>query len=463
MAQVNGLAEGLLAGFQVGNQYYNGKQDREYRAQQAEREQANSDRQFGLAQTQIESAAKRDERNFGYQQERDQVGDKRADQEMSLRAAAQRSAAGNAAASLNLRRQELAFQIGNQQRTQRLQEEQPIVNAFYEGVKTGNVDVNLLNQISKDNPLNPARFYGKDAIETAKQVQTVVPQVISGQMDYNDPQAISILNKTLQPYINRNIGEKVDGTDKTITKKELQHIGLSEDGQSVIPTLKVTYSDGSTALKPMTEGGSSHPEDDSVTRIPIANLQQELAGFSKVAATLNAPSVINALQPYIGGTKNGGEQKEYRQAVLDVQSDAAKAKAGINKDGLMTPEEVQLAESRIDQQAADRMQQVEGLFGRGQQQAQSSGAQTRPDVNNDQALTAAFSDEYKKQFGEAPDMSNPKDLEAYNSWKQVMTKPRSLSAPVAAGPSVERQQQDSSTAQSLREMQRQAQALKTQQ
>lgn len=463
MAQVNGLADGLLAGFQVGQQYYNGKQDREYRAQQAEREQANSDRQYGLAQSQIETASKRDERNFAYQQERDKTGDKRADQELGLRAAAQRAAAGNAAASLNLRRQELAFQVNNQMRAQRLQEEQPIVNAFYEGVKSGNVDVNLLNQISKDNPLNPARFYGQDAISTAKDVQTVVPQVLSGQIDYNDPRAIGVLNKTLQPYINRNIGEKVEGSDKTITKKELQHIGLSEDGQSVIPTLKVTYSDGSTALKPMTDGGSSHPDDDAVTKIPIANLQQELAGYAKVASTLNAPSVVTALAPYIGGKQGNTEQKEYRNAILDVQSDTAKAKASLNKDGLMTPDEVQQAESRIDQQAASRLQEVDSLFGRGGQQQQQQSGQTRPDVNNDQALSAAFADEYKKQFGESPDMSNPKDLEAYNGWKQVMTKPSIPGLAAASGPSPQRQQSDASTANALREMQRQAQQMKTQQ
>lgn len=468
---VNGLADGLLAGFSAGQQYYNSKADREYRQQQAERDQVNSDRQFSLAEARYKSDDARDQRNFERQLERDKAADSQFQQTLASQREDRAASRSMQAASINLRRQELQYQINQQQRAQRLQEEQPRVNAFYESVKAGAPDYALLDSISNDNPLNPKRFVGAQALQTSRDIQQVVPQVLNGQMDYNDPKAIGVLNGVLKPYIDRNIGEKVEGSDKTITSKELAHIGLSEDGTSVIPTLRVHYSDGTSALKPMTDGGSSHPDDNSVAQIPIGQLQQELAGYAKVTNVLNNPSFIAGIQPYLGSQNKQGsaEQKEYRQAVLDVQSDTAKAKASLNKDGLMTPEEVRAQEDRIDQTAAARLSQVDELFNRGgQNQQRQQQAATRQESNDDTALMAAFSDEYEKQFGEKPDFSNQKDTQYYNQWKQVMTTPapgdgRMRSAPQAAGPSPQKQQDDSYTANYLRQMRQQAQQNKVQQ
>ena len=469
MAGEAGLAQGLLAGFQVGNQYYNGKADREYRQQQAERDQANSDRQFSLAEARYKSDDARDQRNFEYQQGRDKTRDEQFQQTRADQRADRQASLGMQAASLNLRRQELQYQRNLAERSQRLQEEQPIVNAFYESVKGGSPDYGLLDRISTDNPLNPKRFVGAQALQTSRDIQQVVPQVLSGQLDYNDPKAIGVLNGVLKPYIDRNIGEKVEGSDKTITSKELAHIGISEDGQNVIPTLRVHYSDGTSALKPMTDGGSSHPDDNSVTQIPVGQLQQELAGYAKVTNVLNNPSFISGIQPYLGGANKQGvaEQKEYRQAVLDVQSDAAKLKASLNKDGLMDPNEVKAQEDRIDQSTAARLEQVDNLFGRGGQAQQRQAGATRAESQDDTALMSAFADEYEKNFGEKPDFSNAKDTEYYNQWKQVMTRPgggmaRSTS-PQASGPSPKKQQDDSYTANYLRQMRQQAQQNKTQQ
>ncbi len=462
MAGEAGLAQGLLAGWQVGQQYNNGKADREYRQQQAERDQANSDRQYGLAQAQFKSQDDRDQRNFQYQQERDKTRDEQFQQQRADNRAERQASRSLQGAALNLRQQELSFQRNQQLRTQRLQEEQPIVSAFYESVKSGTPDYKLLDRISGDNPLNPKRFVGEEAITTARNIQTVVPQVLSGQVSLEDPQAVGVLNSVLKPYIQRNIGEKDPQTGKEITSKELAHIGISEDGQSVIPTLRVHYKDGSSAIKPMTEGGSAHPGDDSVAQIPIAGLQQELASYAKMTNVLSNPTFMAGIQPYLnGGNKQGvRDEEEYRKAVLDVQGDAAKAKASLNKDGLMAPEEVKAAEDRIDQSASARMQQVDNLFGRGRHG--QGDAATRQESQDDSALMAAFAEQYKQQFGEDPDFSNKQDAQAYNSWKQVMTVPPTT-APRAAGPSPQKLQEDSRTAQYLREMRQQAQSNKQQQ
>ncbi len=274
---VQGLADGLLAGFQVGNQYYNNKADREYREQAAERDQSNTDRQFSLAQARMKSDDTRDQRNYERQLERDKVGDSQFQQTLASQREAQSASRSLQAASLGLRQQELSFQINNQKRAQKLQEEQPIVNAFYETVKSGTPDYSLLDRISNDNPLNPKRFVGDQAISTSRQIQDVVPKVLNGQMSLEDPQAVGVLNGVLKPYIERNIGEKDPATGKVIKSKELAHVGLSENGQAVIPTLRVHYEDGTSAIKPMTDGGSSDPADNTVTQIPIDNLQKELA------------------------------------------------------------------------------------------------------------------------------------------------------------------------------------------
>lgn len=466
---VNGLADGLLAGFSAGQQYYNSKADREYRQQAAERDQANTDRQFGLAEARYKSDDARDQRNYERQVARDAQQDKQFQQSLAAQREDRQASRAMQAASIGLRQQELAYQRAQAERAQRLQEEQPLVNTFYETVKAGNPDYAILDKISKDNPLNPIRFAGKEAIETSRQIQQVVPQVLNGKMSLEDPQAVSVLNGVLKPYIQRNIGEKDPVTGKVIKSKELIHAGLSENGQAVIPTLRVHYEDGTSAVKPMTDGGSADPADNTVTQIPISNLQQELASYAKITNVLSNPALQAGLAPYVGGKQNNADQKEYRNAVLDVQSDAAKAKAGLNKDGLMTPEEVAKAEDRIDQQTQQRMQQVDGLFGRRQTSQQQIQQATREESDNDNALMAAFSEQYQKQFGEAPDWKNQKDTDFYNEWKKAYTTPGApasparAAAPVAAGPSPQKQQDDSNTANYLREMQRQAQQMKGQQ
>lgn len=464
---VNGLADGLLAGFSVGQNYYNSKADREYRQQAAERDQSNTDRQYGLAEARYKSDDQRDQRNYERQISRDEQQDKQFQRSLQAQREDRQASRSMQAASLGLRQQELAYQRSQTERAQRLQEEQPLVNTFYETVKTGNPDYTLLDKISKDNPLNPIRFAGKEAIETSRQIQQVVPQVLSGQMSLEDPQAVSVLNGVLKPYIQRNIGEKDPATGKVIKSKELIHAGLSENGQAVIPTLRVHYEDGTSAVKPMTDGGSADPADNNVTQIPITNLQQELASYAKISNVLSNPALQAGLAPYTGGAKNNTEQKEYRSAVLDVQSDAAKAKSSLNKDGLMTPDEVAKAEDRIDQQAQQRMEQVDGLFNRRQASQQQGQQATRAESDNDNALMAAFSEQYQKQFGEAPDWKNPKDADFYNQWKKNYTTPgpaagpARAATPVAAGPSAGKQSEDAYTANYLREMQRQAQANKT--
>ncbi|UVD99412.1 MULTISPECIES: hypothetical protein [Pectobacterium] len=367
MADVRGLADGFLAGFNTMDNALQRREESELRRLMVDQQQKNDDRRFGLAQTQFDHGKETDNRNFAHQASRDKITDQQWGLTHTLNAKNADRSYALQAQSNNLAQQRFDFQVNEQKRQQRIQDEMPVIKMFADQLdKTGNVDPELLKQISPDNPLHPNRFIGDKATKNVMEINRIMPAVLNGEMDYNDPAAISAMNGVLSARIQRGIGDKDVETGKTITSKELAHIGLTEDGQGVIPTLKVTYNDGSTALKPMTRFGSTDP-NDTIAPIALPRLMEEIRGYSQMVGQLNYGGRAKFLNDMVNPpdkTAVREEAKGLRKDLLDVGKARAKALADPMAQDPQTA-------AGINSQYDQLEQQVRDSYGQPQQQPEA--------------------------------------------------------------------------------------------
>ncbi|EKN3739669.1 TPA: hypothetical protein ACPZQZ_002005 [Yersinia enterocolitica] len=456
---VQGLADGFLAGFNTADQAIS--RDRELGLRDAAQQQQvkDSDRNYGLAQDQVNWRKETDNRDHQYKSQRDSVGDEQWNKNYGLAQASQRTAnasLGMRAQELNMRKNEFNFQRSQAERQQRMQEEMPVVQALYKQIETtGQVDPQLYGQISKDNPLHPSRFFGQGAIDNVMEINQIMPKVLSGEMNYNDPKVLKTMNTVLAPYIERNIDEVDPESGKKIKSKELAHIGISEDGKFVIPGLKVTYSDGSTANKPMTQFGSADVNDNQVAKIPIDEFMNKVRGYSQMVGQLNQPDRAKFIGSMVNPPDKAAMRQEsegYRKELLDISKDEGKQLAALNKDGAMMDEkQLTAAKQEIKSNSEQRRQQASELYGVG------GGRSSQNQSGIDPAELEAFAGEYQKEFGEVPDLNSPQDQQFFMAWKQKRQQPQQMTEPSQSaqpGATQGGPVPDSNTAQQLREIQR---------
>ncbi|HHL2713299.1 TPA: hypothetical protein ACQ39K_004976, partial [Yersinia enterocolitica] len=329
---VQGLADGFLAGFNTADQAISRNRELGLRDAAQQQQVKDSDRNYGLVQDQINWRKETDNRDHQYKLQRDSVGDEQWNKNYGLAQANQRTAnasLGMRVRELNMRKSEFNFQRSQAERQQRMQEEMPVVQALYKQIETsGQVDPQLYGQISKDNPLHPSRFFGQGAIDNVMEINQIMPKVLSGEINYNDPKVLKLMNSVLAPDIARNIDEVDPQTGKKIKSKELNHIGITEDGKFIVPGLKVTYTDGSTDNKPMTKFGSADVKDNQLAQIPIGQFMDRVRGYSQMVGQLNQPDRAK----FIGNMVNPPdysalkeEAKGLRKDMLDIGKARAKA------------------------------------------------------------------------------------------------------------------------------------------
>lgn len=440
---VQGLADGFLAGFNSADAAITRNKEMQQRDAALQQQVKDSDRNYSLREADFNYGKDRDQREFGYKKERDQVGDK----QWGLRHALDEQQVGISRAGLGMRAQELGmrqkeynYRMMQEERSQRLQNEMPVVQTLYKQMEeTGKFDPQLYSQISKDNPLNPGRFFGQEAINNVMEVNRVMPKVLSGEMNYNDPKVIKLMNTVLSPDIKRGEGEIDPQTGKKIVSKELGHIGVSEDGKFIIPGITVKYDDGTTALKPMTEHGSSDERDNQLAHIPIANVMDKIRGYGQMVGQLNQPdraAFLNNMVNPPDKTASREEAKGLRRDLLDVGKARAKALAGATDKEAM---------AEINSQYDLLQNQV----------LQTYGQPGKP--------TDSFEDfavEYQKENGVPPDPKNAQDTQFYQQWKNQKQGGTPPAAPATATPQGQAPSQlpdNSYAAGYLREMRQQSQ------
>lgn len=310
---VQGLADGFLAGYNTADQAIS--RDRELGLRDAAQQQQvkDSDRTYEITKGLSDWRKETDARDHQHKITREGVDDEQWNKNYGLAQASQRTAnasLGLRTKELDMRKDEFNFQRSQVQRQQRMQEEMPVVQALYKQIETtGQVDPQLYGQISKDNPLHPSRFFGQGAIDNVIEINQIMPKVLSGEMNYNDPKVLKAMNTVLAPHIERNIDEVDPQTGKKIKSKELNHIGITEDGKFIVPGLKVTYADGSTENKPMTQFGSADVNDNQVARIPIDQFMNQIRGYGQMVGQLNQPDRAK----FIGSMVNPPDKAAMRQ------------------------------------------------------------------------------------------------------------------------------------------------------
>ncbi|WP_145510198.1 hypothetical protein, partial [Yersinia rochesterensis] len=413
-------ADGFLAGFNTADQAMSRNRELGLRDAAQQQQIKDSDRNYGLAKEQVDWRKETDNRDHQYKSQRDSVGDEQWNKNYGLAQANQRTAnasLGMRAQELNMRKSEFNFQRSQAERQQRMQEEMPVVQAMYKQIETtGQVDPQLYGQISKDNPLHPSRFFGQDAINNVMEINQIMPKVLSGEMNYNDPKVLKTMNTVLAPHIERNIDEVDPESGKKIKSKELAHIGISEDGKFVIPGLKVTYSDGSTANKPMTQFGSADVNDNQVAKIPIDEFMNKVRGYSQMVGQLNQPDRAKFIGSMVNPPDKAAMRQEregYRKELLDIGKDEGNQLAKLNKEAtLMDEKQLAAAKQEIKSSSEQRRQQASELYGVG------GGRATKNQSGIDSAELEAFAGEYQKEFGEVPDLNSEEDRRAFAAWQQ---------------------------------------------
>lgn len=404
MAVSNGLAslgDGFLNGFQVADQSVARRQDASQREEALQQEKTNADRNYQLNSDQMNYEKQNSDRQFQRQVGLDQVAQQEFQQDLGLK----KQGLGLQSAELGIRATEAKAQIANQnwqrayaERQDRLQNEMPLVQAIYSTYKTtGTVDPNMVKKLSPDNPYNPTRFIGADKIQTASQVQQLMPKVLDGSIDYNDPSVLNVANTVLQPHIERELGTKDPVTGQPITGKQLAHIGITPDGKNVILGLKVTYGDGSSALKPRTEYGSTSPLDKNIT-IPMTDLVKEFGGYAQAVGKFNQNGdPLAAVAKIVDPTQNATIQA-YRKGMLDIGTARAKALSKAT-----APDDM----SAIKDQYDNLQDQYDQSFGI----PPSHYWQNDPQLN-------VFAGAVQKATGKMPDLTNPATKQAFLQWKQ---------------------------------------------
>ncbi|WP_370658338.1 cytokinesis protein SepA [Edwardsiella tarda] len=272
---IQGLAEGLLAGFNAADNALNRREAWRRQEAESQRHQANSDRLFTQAKEQMDW-------NHAYQQRQEAREDKR----WAMGQALDRE-------RLALMKADHAEHRAQQMSERRTLQEMPLVKAGYDALQNGQYEQanRIFSQVSTDSPLHPVHYFGQQPVGVAKAIIQDVPKVLAGELDYNSPDAMAILNQVFAADLKRSVGQTDPDSGKKITDSQLIHLGRSEDQQGFIGTLQITYDDGSSAEKPLTRNGSSDPRD-TVPIIPVNDLLGGLYNYVRTVGYINQPQQV---------------------------------------------------------------------------------------------------------------------------------------------------------------------------
>ncbi|EPC3544760.1 hypothetical protein ACRZCT_004446, partial [Aeromonas hydrophila] len=208
-------------------------------------------------------------------------------------------------------------------------------------------------------------------------------------------------------------------TGKTIKNKELGRIMVTPDGAGVVLGLKVTYDDGSTAERPVTNNRTAR-EDDKPKVIPISDFIG--TGYKRAALSREMLANANSIRTSLGLT-TGADVKGYRQAIVKLQADTEKAVGQLRRDTMLSQEEKESAIAAEREAATQQERGLRDVFGLEVPTA-SAGAELSPSgltqwVGND-ALRREFVQEAGANGKPIAEHAVPAMLDqVYSRWIQL--------------------------------------------
>lgn len=433
---VSGLAEGFLAGFNTMDRYERGKQ----MDARADREQGLREAALLEQKAQQKLNNQRYDSEVAYRKERDSLQDARQSKqdslnEMSLKASIANSQASNARAARAEARQVEMYEWEKDRLQQQkfLEENMPIIQQGWADIQAGKTPSERFFTVVNNKytaMYNPERYMRSEYADAGKTFVThtagLMRDAEAGKLDWNSDEGVQRINQPeflkaagvlYQDEVKTGIGDVDPQTGKTIKNKALANVHVTPDGTGVVLGVKVTYDDGSTAIRPVTEGRSAR-QDDQPKVIPLMDFVGP--AYRRAALAHSLSQNAEQLRTLMGLTP-GADMKGYRKAVVDVNAETDKNISMIRRD-IMIPEEQRQAAIDAERQAAEaKIMGLRSVFGL--EPAKSRGDEQEPKQSALTTWTGA--DPLRQQFikeaaekGKAlADNVDPKQLDTvYNQW-----------------------------------------------
>ncbi|WP_065221544.1 hypothetical protein [Escherichia coli] len=315
---MSGFAQGLLAGFSTVDQAMTRRKELGLREAQLAQQQKNNERDFEFAQSQFEHRKENDQRTYD-------LNVRNADREYALKEREHKAAQNYRNASLGLSQQRLQLEKYNQRRLEyndMIAHSQPLMEALGKAIEAGDQEAatRLFGQLPKGHPLilMSNEGYAAKAGQAVINLQKIFGDKPDMAIDsLNTPENLDVLSGVFAPELQQRIGMPDSTGEKTIKEARIGSIVPAQQEGYVLIGLDLTYSDGSTAHKPVTEYGSAHPDDQTVLAIPVDKAIAQVRDRSKFAE-------ISKNYGYFMPKQQGLSLKELQKGASNVAADAIK-------------------------------------------------------------------------------------------------------------------------------------------
>ncbi|WP_445396595.1 hypothetical protein [Zobellella sp. An-6] len=372
------LANGFISGFQMMDGYQRGK-----------KEDARADKLMGLRE--LESQRDHDYKQWdmkhteGRAKRKDFESDRTHDQGLRQFAADQ----DYRKRTLSLQQQQEArlaraqqFEVEQVER-QRFQEEHtPLFSVIYEKAAAGQPLTDDEMRIATDPRAGKFNIglYNSEALQAGqtalRELNGIIKQGAAGELGAMKPQALhQRINSpeitSAMKVITRGDASKVEGkidptTGKLITSAEFSDFMPLPPGEDGVPrfaiNLAVTYDDGTTERKPVTEGRSPDQKD------PIKHFTIPTLGNYLGQHTYLSQAVVNSgIQEKLGFTE-GPDHKGYKGAAKDYLLETEKAATkmlGSSSYQNMSPEQQEAALKQVTDRRDEGLSRIQTLYGMG--------------------------------------------------------------------------------------------------
>ncbi|EEC7754266.1 hypothetical protein ABL778_000515 [Escherichia coli] len=348
---MSGFAQGLLAGFSTVDQAMTRRKELGLREAQLAQQQKNNERDFEFAQSQFEHRKENDQRTYD-------LNVRNADREYALKEREHKAAQNYRNASLGLSQQRLQLEKYNQRRLEyndMIAHSQPLMEALGKAIEAGDQEAatRLFGQLPKGHPLilMSNEGYAAKAGQAVINLQKIFGDKPDMAIDsLNTPENLDVLSGVFAPELQQRIGMPDSTGDKTIKEARIGSIVPAQQEGYVLIGLDLTYSDGSTAHKPVTEYGSAHPDDQTVLAIPVDKAIAQVRDRSKFAE-------ISKNYGYFMPKQQGLSLKELQKGASNVAADAIKnggnAQAAVDEYYAATgsqPHQQKIQQQKLQQQ-----------------------------------------------------------------------------------------------------------------
>ncbi|EOA0346280.1 hypothetical protein ACHGLL_004963 [Escherichia coli] len=317
---MSGFAQGLLAGFSTVDQAMTRRKELGLREAQLAQQQKNNERDFEFAQSQFEHRKENDQRTYD-------LNVKNADREYALKEREHAAAQNYRNASLGISQQRLQLEKYNQRRLEyndMIAHSQPLMTALGKAIDAGDQEaaMRIYGQLPKGHPLTlmSSEGYAAKAGQAVNNLQKIFDDKPDRAIaSLNTPESLDALSGVFAPELQQRIGMPDSTGEKTIKEARIGSIVPAQQEGYVLIGLDLTYSDGSTAHKPVTEYGSAHPDDQTVLAVPVDKAIELVRDRSKFAEI----------------SKNFGyfTPKQEGLSLKDIQKEASQVAAEAIKNG----------------------------------------------------------------------------------------------------------------------------------